>query len=201
MSNFNEIKRRAVVFVGPPGSGKGTQAALLVKAYKCPHYDMGAYLRKLIAEAEPTDKLTAKIRTVVEKGNLLDDDTLAGVFERMIADAQEHTTIVIDGIPRSTGQADAVLKKTVEAGFTETIFIFLDVPEEISIDRLTLRGKTSGRKDDAPEAIPTRLTNYKKTTAPVVSHLKDKGAKLLRIDGSPSIGEVGHAIADILSYE
>lgn len=186
--------KKAVVFVGPPGSGKGTQAGELVRNHGFRHFDMGAFIREFIAREKDTNPFAAQVAEIVHGGTLLSDEMLAGVFDAMIKDAHAETRIIVDGIPRSTGQADMVMETLEQQGFGDSVYVFLDVPEDVSIQRLTLRGKTSGRKDDMLDAIPRRIEQYKARTAAVVPHLKEKGANVLWIDGNPSIEEVAREI-------
>ena len=187
--------KRAVVFMGPPGSGKGTQASLLVARDAFVHYDMGSYLRSMI-NSDSHDPLIGKIRAIVERGDLLPDDILCAAFEQMIQDAANKRAIIIDGIPRSKGQVDAVTQSLARNGFSHNFFVYLRVSDATAIDRLV---KRAARKDDAPEVVPTRIANYHRITLPAIEYAKQIGACVVEIDGEPAIQAVYDAINRVIS--
>src|SRR5437762_1239213 len=176
-----------LILFGPPGSGKGTQSEKLVEKYGLIHLSTGNLLREEIANKTP---LGIEARNFMDKGQLVPDEVVIGMIDSCLEHHKEAKGFLFDGFPRTVAQAEALdkllhLKKTDIA-----LTAILDVNEEELIKRLVLRGKTSGRSDDADETIQRKRQEiYKKETLPVAAHyLKLK--KLIHIDGMGEIDQV-----------
>jgi adenylate kinase len=167
-----------LVILGRQGSGKGTQGVRLADHLGIAHISTGDMLRAAAEEGTPMG-LEAKV--YMDDGKLLPDDVMRGVVAERLAqpDAAEHG-FILDGFPRTTGQAEA-LGSMAELD----LVIDLDVPRELVTERLLARG----REDDSPEGIETRLDIYEADTRPLLAFYGDKGL-LVTVDGVGTEDEV-----------
>ncbi len=179
-----------IFFIGPQGSGKGTQARVLSEKLGFFHWEMGAILRE---EAKQDTEFGRHIADTINNGILLDDEDLLGVITEKLKDMPATQKIIFDGIPRRVGQAQFLLEYLRAHGRTKFVSIFLDIPFEVSISRLLERAHHEFRKDDTEAAIRTRLSLYEKETLPVIELLR-KETTVFDIDGTPSIPEVTNLI-------
>jgi adenylate kinase len=176
-----------LILFGPPGSGKGTQSDKLVAKYGLVHLSTGNLLREEIATRTPLGLQAMKF---MDKGQLVPDEVVIGMVDTYFDKHKDTKGFLFDGFPRTVAQAKALdkllgLKKT---GIS--IVLILDVDEEELIKRLILRGKTSGRADDADENIQrSRQDVYKKETLPVAAWYS-KAGKVTSIDGMGGIDEI-----------
>src|ERR1700752_5219746 len=156
-----------LILFGPPGSGKGTQSEKLVEKYGLIHLSTGNLLREEIANKTP---LGLEAKGFMDKGQLVPDEVVIGIVGSCFDKHKEAKGFLFDGFPRTVAQAKA-LDKLLELKKTEiSKVLLLDVDEEELIKRLILRGKTSGRSDDADEIIlRSRQEVYKKETLPVAA--------------------------------
>jgi adenylate kinase len=171
---------RAVIF-GRQGAGKGTQSIRLSAHYGAPHISTGDMLRAAVSEGTEFGR---KADEYMSQGNLVPDDVMIGVVRERLAkpDAVERG-FLLDGFPRTLGQAEALLDITGMDGLE--VVIDLDVP----VDVVTERMKGRGRADDTEEAITRRLALYEKETSPVLAWFEAKG-KLVTVDGVGAEDEV-----------
>jgi adenylate kinase len=176
-----------LILFGPPGSGKGTQSDKLVAKYGLVHLSTGNLLREEIAAKTP---LGLQAAAFMDKGQLVPDEVVIGMVDSQFDNHKEAKGFLFDGFPRTVAQAKA-LDKLLELKKTEiSNVLILDVNEEELINRLILRGKTSGRADDADENIQrSRQDVYKKDTLPVASYYM-KTKKVTHVDGMGEISEI-----------
>ncbi len=181
-----------LILFGPPGCGKGTQSDKLVNKYGLVHLSTGNLLRQEIKDKTP---LGLEAKSFIDKGQLVPDEVVIGMVDSYFDQHKEAKGFLFDGFPRTVGQAKA-LDKLLEFKKTEIgKVMILDVDEEELIKRLVLRGKTSGRSDDADENIQrNRQTVYKKETLPVADYYS-KSNKVATIDGKGEIQEVFERLA------
>lgn len=162
-----------IVIFGAPGPGKGTQSDLLIKKYGFGHISTGDVLRNEIKNGTELGK-TAK--QYIDKGQLIPDelmiDILASVYDSF---GKEHTGVIFDGFPRTIPQAEALKKMLANRGHKVSAMIELDVPEEVLMKRLILRGQQSGRSDDNEETIKKRIGVYYDQTAPLIAWYDTEG--------------------------
>ncbi|HEY6064353.1 MAG TPA: adenylate kinase [Chitinophagaceae bacterium] len=176
-----------LILFGPPGSGKGTQSDKLVAKYGLVHLSTGNLLREEIATKTP---LGLQAMGFMDKGQLVPDEVVIGMVDSHFDKHKEAKGFLFDGFPRTVAQAKA-LDKLLELKKTEIgKVLILDVDEEELLKRLILRGKTSGRSDDADENIlRSRQDVYKKETLPVASWYA-RTKKVIHVDGMGGVDEI-----------
>ncbi|MBK9464366.1 MAG: adenylate kinase [Chitinophagaceae bacterium] len=176
-----------LILFGPPGCGKGTQSDKLVEKYGLVHLSTGNLLRQEIKDKTP---LGLEAKNFIDKGQLVPDEVVIGMVDSYFDQHKDAKGFLFDGFPRTVAQAKA-LDKLMELKKTEIgKVLVLDVNEEELIKRLVLRGKTSGRSDDADENIQrNRQEVYKKETLPVAAYYSKSG-KVAKVDGMGSISEI-----------
>lgn len=183
-----------IVIFGAPGSGKGTQSALLVEKYGFKHISTGDVLR---AEIKSGTELGKTAQAFIDKGQLIPDtlmiDILAATYDAM----QPCDGVIFDGFPRTIPQAEALKVMLAERGTEVAGMLELDVPDEMLTERLINRGKTSGRADDNEETIKKRLTVYNEQTAPLIEWYEKEG-KRHAVKGYGSLEEINSALCAVI---
>ncbi|HKK79324.1 MAG TPA: adenylate kinase [Phaeodactylibacter sp.] len=184
-----------LILFGPPGSGKGTQAAKLVEKYSLLHISTGDLFRYEMGNDTP---LGLEAKSYIEKGELVPDSVTVGMLRNKVESNMEVKGYIFDGFPRTIPQAEALGKLLAEKGTAVSKLIMLDVEDNELVKRLLERGKTSGRKDDADESIiRNRIEVYKEETSPVYDFYAAKG-KAVKVNGIGSIDEIfGRLCAEI----
>lgn len=189
-----------LIFLGPPGAGKGTQAAHIVSRYNVPQLSTGDMLRAAVAAQTPVGK---QAKAVMDAGNLVSDEIVAAIVEERIEADDCAMGFLLDGFPRTEAQAemlDAMLTKKERA---VDAVIELRVDESALTERLRSRiaeTKARGeevRKDDNEETFKKRLAVYRDQTAPLIPYYENQG-KLRVVDGMGSVEDVSAAIDAIL---
>lgn len=181
-----------IVFFGAPGSGKGTQAAILKSTFGIPHISTGDLLRGHVARGT---ELGRKAKAVMEAGQLVSDDLVLGMLEDRLAEDDAKPGFILDGYPRNLVQADALGVLLARIGQPLDVVIKLNVPNEAILARCAKRFAEQGRKDDDPEVVRGRLAVYAEQTAPVAEFYTRAG-KLVDVDG---VGELADVTARILA--
>ena len=213
---------RAVIFLGPPGSGKGTQAKELARQYGVPHLSTGDMLREHVSNGTP---LGLKAKPIMERGELVPDSlVLKMVAERIERPDCEHG-FVFDGFPRTVAQAKYLGEMLRRQGFKQPFVIHMVIPTSVLLKRLTGRrtcklggeiyniyerppkvegicdndgGELVHRPDDREEVVAPRLNAYEKLTAPLVQYYRRFGA-LHDVDANRSVEEVRREISQLVS--
>jgi len=176
-----------LILFGPPGSGKGTQAARLVGKYDLLHISTGDLFRYEMGNNTP---LGQKAKSYIEKGSLVPDEVTVGMLRNKVEANPDVKGYIFDGFPRTIAQAEALDKLLAEKAQSISGLIMLDVPDEEIVKRILERGKTSGRADDNDEdTIRKRITVYQEETAPVYDYYKQKG-KAFKLNGLGTIEEI-----------
>lgn len=165
-----------IVLIGPPGSGKGTQAELLGKELGVPVLNVGDLL---FFRSQEEDAVGRKIKELQETGGMVDDKTTIKIVEEHIRGSYYKKGFVLDGFPRRLTQAK-VLKIKLDR------VIYLRVGDDVNMKRLLKRAKEEGRKDDKPEIIKKRLKLYHQETEPVLDYYRKQGI-LEEVDGEQPI--------------
>ena len=185
-----------LILFGPPGVGKGTQAARLAQYHNLLHISTGDILRAAIAAGTPLG-MTAK--KYVESGGLVPDEVIIGLVREVL---QENTDpdrgFLLDGFPRTDTQARALEDLFAELGIADVRIVMLTAPKEELIQRMVKRGVELGRKDDTPETIQHRLEVYDTQTAPVKAFY-DQEREVELVDGLGSVEEITDRILKTLS--
>jgi adenylate kinase len=208
-----------IVLLGPQGSGKGTQAKLLVEKFNLYYFEMGSFLRELAK----TDPLIYEYQN--KKGKLVPDDMFFFAMKALLKDkVDEKNNLLLDGFPRSVSQYETLRNWFSEFGVRLDLVIFIDISEEETIRRLSNRrtctvcgkiwnlatspipkdpnkcecgGELMQRADDKPEQIKLRLEEYRKNTEPLLG-LFEKENILVKVDGSKPIEEIAKKLEEIV---
>ncbi|GHU23144.1 adenylate kinase [Spirochaetia bacterium] len=197
-----------LIFLGPPGAGKGTLAARVVEILHIPHISTGAIFRTAIAAQSPLGK---KVKAIIDDGKLVDDATTIALVRERLMQTDTHAGYILDGFPRTIAQAEAL----AEFSAVDKVINF-DLPDSAVLERLSGRrvckncglnyhvifnkpaqdgvcdscgGQVYTRVDDREEAIAKRLAVYREQTEPLIGFYRDKGL-LVDVDASPSVEKV-----------
>ena len=176
-----------LILFGPPGSGKGTQAEKLVSKYKLVHISTGDLFRHEIGN---DTLLGRKAKEYMAIGQLVPDEVTIGMLRNKVVAHPDAVGFIFDGFPRTIPQAEALDNLLVENHSRVSALLALQVDDEEIVQRIMLRGATSGRPDDTDETIiRNRLSVYTSETTPVFNYYAGKGVSH-RVDGIGSIPEV-----------
>ncbi|CAH1678135.1 Adenylate kinase [Hyphomicrobiales bacterium] len=190
-----------LIFLGPPGAGKGTQAARIVAKHGIPQLSTGDMLRAAVAAGTPIGQ---KAKAVMDSGGLVSDEIVIGIVADRIEEPDAKKGFILDGFPRTLAQAEALDRMLEGKGLKLDAVLELKVDQTKLVDRIVRRAeeaKAAGqpvRKDDDPEVFKTRLEAYNRDTA-VVAPYYEKRNQLTPIDGMQPIDGVSEAIAQALS--
>jgi adenylate kinase len=168
------------IIFGPPGSGKGTQAARIEDEFGLRHLSTGAILRQEVAKRSATGKEVARIMAA---GDLVPDDLIVDIVRRRLPAAEVGTGVLLDGFPRTVAQARALDSMLANEGHRVDFVIALDVPEKDLVERILHRAKVESRADDTREAIEERMHEYRTLTAAVLDHYRKQGVRVEEVDG------------------
>lgn len=206
-----------IILLGPQGSGKGTQADILVKRYGIPHIATGDILRAAMKDGTP---LGRQAKAYVDRGELVPDEIMIGIVRERVAQPDCEPGFILDGFPRTIPQADAFGEVLRQHGVSLEAVVLLDVPRDVLLERMAGRrvcrncgatyhvtwspprqpgvcdicgGVLYQRADDNPEAIRTRLEAYDRQTKPLVDYYGERNL-LASVDGLGSPEEVAGRI-------
>jgi len=216
------MARIAVLLMGPPGVGKGTQAKLLAEKFGFRHIATGDILREAVRKRTKLGKLA---KSYMDKGQLVPDEVMLGLIDEVLAETDAD--VILDGYPRTVVQAENLEPTLNRHGFVLKQAVFIDVPDDEIVRRLSARRicpkcgavynlltqppkddeicdncgtKLIMRDDDRPEVIITRLRVYRDQTKPVLDYYKSRG--LLRIvSGEGNIEEVHQRLLNVLGLK
>ena len=211
-----------VIMLGPPGVGKGTQAKILAEARGARHVATGDLLRA--ARREGTE-LGRKAQAYMDRGELVPDEVIIGMVEEVLADLDGNGGVILDGFPRTVGQAEALERSLDRLGLQVDRVVLLTAPDEVLVKRVAGRrscpdcGKVYNvhfnppardgrcdacgaelvhRADDDPETVRNRLEVYRRQTEPLVEFYRGGGAGVEEVDGDQPVDVVQGALADAL---
>ncbi|MGV6839677.1 MAG: adenylate kinase [Planktomarina sp.] len=188
-----------IILLGPPGAGKGTQAAFLVEERNMVQLSTGDMLRA--AKTSGTE-MGKKVAAIMDAGELVTDEIVIGLIEEKL-DGEAGGGFIFDGFPRTLAQADALADLLDRKGQTLDHVIELQVNDDVLVDRIVNRAKAAvaaggeARADDNEESLKIRLMEYYKKTSPLTGYYYAKG-QLQAVDGLAEIEEVKSSIASIL---
>lgn len=184
-----------IVLFGAPGCGKGTQAQRLKEHYGIEHVSTGEVIRGEIARGT---ELGRSMESYIKAGKLAPDQIVIDMIANYVAEHRDAKGCIFDGFPRTTVQAEEFDKILAKNGLKVDIMVDIRVPEEELVKRILLRGKDSGRADDASkEVIRGRLDVYHKQTAIVSDYYSGQG-KYASVDGVGTMDEVFDRIAAVI---
>ena len=176
--------KKHLLFLGPPGAGKGTQAALLSESSSYLHLSTGELLRK---EIELNTELGRQVKDIMNRGELVNDQLVLKIVRNNLD--KDNKGWILDGYPRNLSQVNSLNNVLIQLNQPLQIVFYLDIPDEVLVKRLLMRG----RKDDNEETIKTRLKIYKETTEPLIEYYKNLSL-LVNIN---AVGDLKTISADI----
>ena len=182
---------------GPPGSGKGTQAARVAVQLGVPHVAAGDMLRSEVARDTP---LGREAKPIMDAGGLVPDDLVVRMIDARLNEPDAKRGVLLDGFPRTVPQA-ATLDRML-AGRKEFVadVISLEVPDDELKTRILKRATIEGRSDDTAEGLAQRLVVYRQDTAPVLEHYREAGTNIEAIDGVGDIDAITERIMQSLRH-
>lgn len=182
---------KVVIFLGPPGAGKGTQAARLAAAQNLVQLSTGDILRDHVAR---DTELGRQVKPILDAGHLVPDDILIALIRDRLA-GMEPVRVIFDGFPRTTAQAEALDVLLEELGAPASAVPLLEVPDQVLIDRIVDRGRQAAergekvRSDDNEETARRRQQVYREQTQPLIDYYAARG-HLYTVNGVGSMDEV-----------
>ncbi|WP_409360663.1 adenylate kinase [Bartonella heixiaziensis] len=189
-----------IILLGPPGAGKGTQAKMLTEEYNIPQLSTGDMLREVISKETEVGK---KVKAIMNAGALVSDSIVDKIVSDRIDESDCINGFVLDGYPRTVGQAEALQRTLESKNMCLDAVIELIVDEGALIERMKKRVEeaiTAGcvvRSDDNPAAFAKRLVEYREKTVPLSKFYSERGL-LKRIDGMIGVVEVSRMIREFL---
>lgn len=176
-----------ILFLGPPGAGKGTQAVNVADAKGIAHVSTGEMFRSLNYDTE----LGGRVRAIMESGAYVPDEITIEMLQGRVAEDDATAGYILDGFPRTAAQAEA-LDEMLGAEGLDAVVVF-EVPEDVLVERLLGRG----RADDTEAAIRTRLEIYEEQTAPLIEFYESRGI-VKRVAGVGSVDEITDRVLEVL---
>jgi adenylate kinase len=197
-----------IIFIGPPGAGKGTQATRIVERFGVPHVSTGDMLRAAVKAGTPMGLLA---QSFMNDGKLVTDEIVIGIVRERLAEADAARGVLLDGFPRTLPQAEALDRMLTEEGMAIDAVPVLEVADDLIVDRIVGRrtdpvtgriyhltfdppppeiaDRLVHRADDTEEAVRTRLAAYHAQTAPIIPFYEAKGL-VRRVDGTGTMDAV-----------
>jgi len=212
---------RALIFLGPPGAGKGTQAKRIAEQFQVPHLSTGDMFRDAIARGTDLGRLA---KPVMDRGDLVPDDLVMKMVEERLSRPDSAEGFIFDGFPRTVSQAQQLAAILERKGLGKPLVVDIEVDHDTLLRRLAGRwtcsvggetysiydappkvpgicdrdgGKLIQRPDDRPEVVKERLKAYERQTKPLEDYYRRQGV-LETVDGSAAMEEVSNALAAIL---
>jgi adenylate kinase len=175
------------IIFGPPGSGKGTQAARIEDEFHLTHLSTGDVLRSEVARGT---EIGSEVARIMAAGDLVPDGLIIRIVQAILRDPDVSSDVLLDGFPRTLEQARALDQMLAQEGHRVDFVIALDVPESELVDRILHRAAIEGRADDTRDAIAERMHEYHKLTAAVLDYDRKQGVPVEVVDGMGDVDEV-----------
>ena len=182
------------MLLGPPGSGKGTQAARLTTKFGIPQIATGDILRAAVEAGTP---LGQQVKAYLDRGELVPDSLVVDIIRHRLAEPDSQQGFILDGFPRTVRQAEALDALLAELHRPLDAVIYLQVDPQSLLDRLSHRAEVDQRSDDRPEIIAHRIDVFLEQTAPLIDYYR-RQSKLRLIDGTRPPDQVAAAIDGVL---
>lgn len=176
----------SIIFMGPPGAGKGTQAKILCDTLGIPQISTGDILRAAVKNGT---QMGLEAKKYMDAGDLVPDSVVIGIIKDRLVEPDCKNGFLLDGFPRTVEQADALDKILNSEGLRIKRAINLEVPDEELLQRLLKRAEIEGRSDDNETTIKSRLETYNKKTLPLLDYYAAKG-NLSRVNGVGNLDTV-----------
>ncbi|MBF4462412.1 MULTISPECIES: adenylate kinase [unclassified Rathayibacter] len=186
-----------VIMMGPPGVGKGTQAALLAAELGVPTISTGELFRAHVADGT---ELGRRLRSLIEAGEYVPDEMTNALVAERLDEPDVSAGFILDGYPRTSAQVDELDRMLAARGAELSRVVLLEADTEVVLDRLRGRSSAEGRADDDPEVVRTRIEVYHRETAPLHSRYDERGL-LARVDGTGAQEEVAARVAAAVRHE
>jgi adenylate kinase len=183
-----------LLLLGPPGAGKGTQAERLVKSLGIPQIATGDMLRAAVRAGSEVGR---RAQAYMERGDLVPDAVVIGVAEERMQQPDARRGFILDGFPRTPGQAEALDRMLERLGVQLERCVALCVDEETLVQRLQRRAAIDGRSDDNEAIIRNRMRVYRESTQPLIDYYRRRGV-LAEVDGEGDIDAVAARIGEVL---
>jgi adenylate kinase len=191
------MRARRLLLLGPPGAGKGTQAQRLVVRLGIPQIATGDMLRAAVAAGTPVGR---EAKSFMEAGKLVPDEVVIGVAEERLSQPDARQGFILDGFPRTVGQAEALDRMLPKLGVSLERCVALAVDPDRLLGRLLKRAEIEGRVDDNEAAIRERMREYQAKTRPLLDYYRQRGV-LREVDGVGTMDEVAELIEAALEGE
>lgn len=183
-----------IVIFGGPGSGKGTQSQKLIDKYHLTHISTGEILREEIEQESKLGKLANKY---MSHGQLVPDEVVIDILDELLEDNPDSAGYIFDGFPRTLEQGEALDEILRKKNENINVVLSLEVDDDELTDRLIKRGELSGRSDDTPETIKSRLQVYYRQTAQLKEYYAKQGI-LAMIDGMGTVDDIFSRIENVV---
>ncbi|MCA9509172.1 MAG: adenylate kinase [Myxococcota bacterium] len=187
-------RRTRLVLLGPPGAGKGTQAAAIKDGLGVPHVSTGDMLREAVARGT---EIGRQAKAVMDAGKLVSDAIVIGIAKERLSQPDAEKGFILDGFPRTIAQAEALDALLGDLGMPLDACLAITADTEAIVARLLKRAEIEGRADDNEATIRARMKEYDAKTAPLLAYYRERGL-LAEVDGMGEVAAVTSRIMEVI---